>query len=258
MSYTPTSSGLYYLEARAYGSQVGDYVLNASVTSTGTGGGGTGASAFNITVNYTGIATYQTYFTQAAARWAQVITGDLPDVNSSRGLIDDLLIDASVSPIDGVGGILGQAGATAIRSGAGGLPYMGRMQFDDADIASMVANGTFGSVVLHEMGHILGISGSIWRQFGLVTTANPYAYLGANALAAYDSLVAGTPTSVPVETGGGAGTAGSHWSEAVFDKELMTGYAESSPPMPLSIITIGALADLGYQVNYAAADPYAI
>jgi hypothetical protein len=44
----------------------------------------------------------------------------------------------------------------------------------------------------------------------------------------------------------------------VFDRELMTGYAESAAPMPLSIITVGALADLGYPVNYAAADAFAL
>jgi hypothetical protein len=38
----------------------------------------------------------------------------------------------------------------------------------------------------------------------------------------------------------------------------MTGYAEASPPMPLSIITVGALADLGYLVNYSAADPFSL
>jgi hypothetical protein len=36
----------------------------------------------------------------------------------------------------------------------------------------------------------------------------------------------------------------------------MTGWAENAPPMPLSVVTVGALADLGYAVNYAAADPF--
>ena len=40
----------------------------------------------------------------------------------------------------------------------------------------------------------------------------------------------------------------------MFGNELMTGYL--SPTMPLSRITVGALQDLGYSVNYAKADPY--
>ena len=132
------------------------------------------------------------------------------------------------------------------------------MRFDVADIAQMVSSGTFGSVVLHEMGHVLGLTGYFWQQRGLVSSANPSFYTGANAVAAYDSLTSATPSSVPLETNGGAGTAGSHWLESLFDKELMTGFAESAPPMPLSIITVGALADLGYQVNYAAADAFTL
>src|SRR5262245_11564710 len=63
--------------------------------------------------------------------------------------------------------------------------------------------------------------------------------------------------STPLETTGGSGTAFVHWSEAVFDNELMTGFAESpGVSMPLSIVTIGGLQDLGYTVDYSAADPY--
>ena len=48
-----------------------------------------------------------------------------------------------------------------------------------------------------------------------------------------------------------------HWSEFVFDNELMTGFVEpSGVSMPLSIVTIGSLHDLGYTVNYNASDAY--
>jgi len=261
ITYTAAATGTYYLEARGYGSQTGEYSVSATAaTATGGGGTGTGTSGFSITIHYTaGNSAYRSYFEAAAARWAEVIIGDLPDVSTSAGLVDDLAIDASVVPIDGVSGILGQAGFTALRgSAAGGLPYQGKMEFDQADVANMVANGTFGSVVLHEMGHVLGLSDWMWQSMGLVSSGNIYQYTGANAVLAYDSLTPASPYTVPLETTGGEGTAAAHWSEAVFDKELMTGYAESSPPMPLSVITVGALADLGYVVNYAAADPYVL
>src|SRR5216683_6366448 len=76
-----------------------------------------GSTTFDITVNYSGDPTYQSYFTAAAQRWQQVITADLPDVDSATyGHIDDLLISASVTSIDGPGGILGQAGPDLFRS----------------------------------------------------------------------------------------------------------------------------------------------
>ncbi len=74
------------------------------------------------------------------------------------------------------------------------------MQFNSADMAQMAANGTLTTVILHEMGHVLGI-GTIWNSLGL---ASGFSYTGAHALAEYRTLT-GNPsaTSVPLETGGG-------------------------------------------------------
>jgi hypothetical protein len=72
--------------------------------------------------------------------------------------------------------------------------------------------------------------------------------------------VGGTVTcanSVPLEAGGGAGTAESHWRESSFDTEIMTGFIDPSPN-PLSVMTIGQFADLGYTVNNADSDSYTI
>ena len=43
----------------------------------------------------------------------------------------------------------------------------------------------------------------------------------------------------------------------MFQTELMTGFA-SAGHMPLSRLTLGALADLGYRVNLDLADPYTL
>ena len=256
LSYTPSGTGTFFLEVRDHGSGTGDYTLTSTAAPV-PGGGGGGGSGFSITVAYTGDPSFQPYFDAAALRWAEVIVGDLPDVSTASGVVDDLMINASIVAIDGRGGILGQAGATAVRS-VGGLPYEGIMRFDSADVTSMIQAGTFESVVLHEMGHVLGLSSYFWVRSGAVSRSNPFVYVGEHAVAAYDALLPGVQTHVPLEAMGGAGTAGSHWSESVFDKELMTGYAEASPPMPLSVVTIGALRDLGYDVNYAAADPFVL
>ena len=82
-------------------------------------------------------------------------------------------------------------------------------------------------------------------------------YVGSHSLDAYRSLL-GDPTvmSIPLEKNGGSGTAGSHWAESVFGDELMTGYANTS--MPVSKMTIGAIQDLGYTVDYSKADFYTL
>lgn len=254
LTYTPTTSGTYYLDVGEFGNNaVGSYTLGA--TATGGGGGG----SFDVAINFSGDPTYQSYFDAAAARWEQVITGDLPDVAASAwGAIDDLLIEASVVTIDGAGGILGQATWDGQRSTAEGrLPYHGFMQFDSADVANMAAQGILDAVILHEMGHVLGLSAALWNQFGLVIGTTQY--VGANALAEYRALAGNNALGfVPLEDAGGPGTAGQHWDEETFNNELMTGFAEFAPPMPLSRLTVGSLADMGYAVNFAAADAYTL
>ena len=55
----------------------------------------------------------------------------------------------------------------------------------------------------------------------------------------------------------GAGTIDSHWRESVFNNELMTGFLNPGVNS-LSAITTASMGDLGYLVNYAASDAYAV
>jgi hypothetical protein len=65
-----------------------------------------------------------------------------------------------------------------------------------------------------------------------------------------------TGAKVPVENTAVAGSADSHWRESVYDAELMTPFSEGGNPMPLSVVTIAGLRDIGYGVNYSAAEPH--
>jgi len=213
---------------------------------------------FNIEFAFSGLSSaQQAIFEQAALKWESIIVGDLPNATYNGVVVDDLLIGASSVAIDGVGGVLGQAGPDRLRSGSS-LPYHGVMEFDSADMNNMIANGTFLGVILHEMGHVLGI-GTIWSSRGLVAGAGTSSsrYIGAGAVAEYNAIFGVTGTSIPLETGGGSGTRDSHWRESLFDTELMTGYVEAGGvAMPISRITVASLADIGYTVNIANADPY--
>src|SRR4030095_407923 len=75
------------------------------------------AAPFTITVVFTGGLTtaQKNAFKNAADRWSKVIVGDLPDVLINGQVIDDVLIEASGTAIDGIGNILGQAGPTHLR-----------------------------------------------------------------------------------------------------------------------------------------------
>lgn len=213
-------------------------------------------------------------FTLAEAYWESAIvrgTADFPIVPRPACLpaespdlppvIDDVIIDVGIVPIDGVGSILGQAGPTCYSTG-NELPLTGIMEFDTADVAGLLADGSFDEVILHEMGHVLGI-GTLWdlTPYGGVRkvlngagTSNPV-YTGVRGVAEYSTL--GVAGNVPVENSGGSGTVDSHWRETTFGNELMTGYLNAGAN-PVSRLTVASLADLGYQVDIGAAQAYSL
>lgn len=198
-------------------------------------------------------ATQEAVFAAAAERWSQIITADLPNVKINGELIDDVVIDAAGLRIDGPAGILGRAGPTYLRPGSL-LPARGVMEFDTGDLERMEKDGSLEDVIVHEMGHVLGM-GTLWEQMGLLEgagTANPR-FTGTNAMSEFAALAGlDEPTPVPVENRGGAGTREGHWRESVFANELMTGFLNIGPN-PISRVTIAALQDMGYQVNLDAA-----
>ena len=221
-------------------------------------------SPFQIEIRFLGGLTLQQQnaFKKAADRWTHVIVGDLPAVQVDGELIDDVLILAQGVAIDGPGRILGQAGPTHLRPAAAGasayIPAKGIMSFDTADLKAMQQQGTLNDVITHEMGHVLGF-GTIWTPKKLLkgsATTNP-TFSGKNAMSEYKGLrhLAGRATQVPVENMGGPGTRDSHWRESVFGNELMSGYIGAAGN-PLSRLTVASLWDLGYVVNFDAAEPY--
>ena len=224
-------------------------------------------------------------FARAEVRWEQIITGDLPDgsIDVPAGTcgsgtpalneaVDDVLILAAFHSVDGTGNVLAQAGPCLFRDAngdsryqVGELPGVGVMQFDADDLDFLVQNDLLGAVVLHEMGHVLGL-GSLWSDMGLLADpslppqngSDPH-FIGTAAVAAFEAA-GGTDylgARVPVENRGGPGTADVHWRESVMGHELMTGFIDLGPN-PLSAISAASLADQGYEVDQANADPYSL
>ena len=242
-------------------------------------------STFNIEVRYslgsTPSAAMTAAFDSAKARWQRVIFGDEANVSNvminattcgnaglpnSTETIDDLLIFAILVPIDGQGGILGSAGPCGIRT-SDSTALVGLMRFDTADLGLMETQGILEDVILHEMGHVLGL-GTLWGLKGKLVgggTLDPH-FNGVFANQKFDDIGGIDYTgggTVPVENcqagvppSCGAGTRDGHWREFDFTNELMTGYIDI--PAPMSVVTAAHYQDMGYQINLGESDAFVL
>jgi hypothetical protein len=205
--------------------------------------------------------------------------------------VDDVIIYLEFVPIDGPDGTVGSAGPCLTRSGTA-LSLVGGMRFDTDDLEALEALGLMDDIILHEMMHVLGF-GIFWD--GSCGGSLPFDYLeepsdpsncdydetmtdthftGANAITQFNAIGGTNYTGgaiVPVENDNQppepifqTGSLDGHWRESVFDEEIMTPAANCdvvTPPCgdlanPLSVVTIGSFEDLGYTVDYGAADTY--
>lgn len=218
---------------------------------------------FNITLSYLLPPTPRQVevFEAAAARWERIIIKDEPSFSGTlpsafegfpplvdEGTVDDIIIEVALAPIDGPGGILGQAGPQFVRTDDF-LTLSGVMFFDVADLDFLEELDLFEEVIVHEMGHVLGV-GTLWNvaPFGFDRTLrggsddNPY-FLGRKANVFWNAE--GGTLELPIEGDFGPGTRFGHWDEAALDNELMTGFLNLGEN-PLSRITAGSMKDLGY------------
>jgi hypothetical protein len=237
----------------------------------------------------------QAAFDLAEATWESIIRNELPNVNFAGSPIaedtcitgqptindevDDLRIYVEFAPDDGPGGTLASAGPCIIRTAGTSTTIVGIMSFDSDDFGNLSAT-SLNRVILHEMAHVLGF-GTLWNRNGqLINPSCPDTdtppdgagncsasdppgpdtrFTGPLASGAYRALGGVANANVPVENAqGGPGTRDGHWRESIFGLELMTGFLTSNVTNPLSLLTVAALDDSGFTVDYSSVDNYSI
>ena len=224
---------------------------------------------FNISLKYLVPVTdrQKEVFEAAAARWEAIIIKDESSIPQARvinnvlvgaipsaffgfpalnldGAVDDVVIEVVLIPIDGPGKILGSAGPRFVRT-SNRLTISGVMQFDVDDLDFLEGLDLFEEVIVHEMGHVLGV-GTLWnsgtKRLRQGPASNPY-FTGKMANTFWNAE--GGEFELPIENMGGPGTAGGHWRESLLRNELMTGFLNLGEN-PISRITAGSMKDLGY------------
>jgi hypothetical protein len=288
---TTDATGFANAPAWTLGRRGGPQALEAEYDVLTAGFTATIQTQFNVIVRFAGTAPVgdiAAAFVAAEQRIEAVIVGDVPDLQvqalSGTGafdltqcsvpgitgtvqeLVDDVLIYAIVTTIDGPNGVLGSAGPCLVRNN-GGPPILGMMRFDVEDLNALATNGRLNDVVVHEMMHVVGM-GTRWGARGILADSGLATVRVTGPLAAQACVDVGggavCPGSVPAENcidvpnnrPCGAGTQNSHWKESTFLTEIMTGYANTVNQM--SRMTVQGLADLGYSVNLLTSDPYTV
>ena len=213
-------------------------------------------------------AEHKIVFEEAANRIEGFITGDLTDWTVNGEVIDDVKItvkyeDAADS--DGIGGSFGAVNVSQYRTDATALPVVSEIYLDEADVEDHLhPNGSLYGVVIKKMISSLGFSSTKFYSAGV---ASGTTYTGAKAVAKYNEATGSSVTQLPLEDdlGGITGppwVSASHWEEnetrggvVGFQSELMTGWL-GGKKNPLSAVSVGAMEDIGYEVNYDTADPW--
>ena len=259
---TPTTTGSYSFTVRSANSSRSDQKsLSVQIVADD-------VDRFNITrVDVSPVpANIEQHVVAAIARWENAIRGDLvkkeipslflsPVTCSGFGsipngtFIDDIIVMVNIESIDGPSKVLGQAAPCAIRDNV--LPLVGTLTLDSDDLPALAGTQKLTDVLFHEIGHILGL-GTLWEveHFKLVTgsgSSDPR-FTGSQAVAEWQALGGGG--SVPLEDD-------SHWRESNFGTEIMTAFVSPvGTPNLLSRVTLASMADLGFSVDYSAADSY--
>lgn len=232
-------------------------------------------STFTVSVRYVGETPslpQQQAFARAIAKWRTVIVARSGESRQTLGagscgrswmpaidsVITNVVIFANIGPIDGVGSVLGNANLCRLHDN--GLAAIGTMLFDSADLTNLESQGLLDAVILHEIGHVLGV-GTLWSASGFLQDAggSDPIFTGPQSLAQFLALGGASYTGrpVPVENSGGAGTRDSHWRESALRNELMTGFVNQGFN-PLSRLTVGSLRDLGYATSFVGADNFTV
>lgn len=262
--------GTYLVEVLSYRNQAANYTVSSNFTAAASDD-----QQFRIALTFAdslaGLnSAARDAINQAARFWEGVILNRTGITRSNT--LDIALTGENLVAQDGTAdtGTLALSGPTLTLDSANNLVITrGASTLNTRKIAEFNANPIYlRDIMIHELAHVFGF-GTIWEplefaysdgtrvragQTWIDRTSATYranSYAGA----AYgDLLGTGTATAVPIEP-----QVFFHWDERRFDIELMTPFAESpGVAMPMSSLTLGALRDLGWSVNFGAIQPYAL
>lgn len=249
------TAGTYYLQVNSYNSQTANYTVSTDFTAAVSDN-----RQFTITPTYDASinATARTTIQKAINFWLAAIPST--SFNTAQNFTLNFNYDSTItSPTLATGGY----NNTGIAANGKTLPTAGEIKLGTEYLNALnTASGYSPDVLIHEIAHTLGIVGllnnSSSNNTDLINEAAAMYSNNSYAAWVYGELK-GTfmPTSIPLTTGQGSGSDLSHWQEEVFGSEVMT-HVTRGAIASVSQLSLAALRDIGWNINYGAAQPYAL
>lgn len=276
--FYPVREGTYYILVHAF-SAFGDATLRVTTAEPP-------ADPFDLEVVMVdqGTASQNAVIAQVAQRYESMIglgefdgTLIVPADACAPGMpaltskaIDDVSIYVMIGALDGADNAVAMSGTCVLRTGDNGnwvgMPALGTIVLDEADIAQLESDGVLEAVVTREMARALGFGPFTWTAHGFLQNASlpeePDAdtHMNAALVVAAFNAAGGQGymgAKVPLENGAMSGISDVHWRESVFGDEVMTPHV-TGDTRPLSRITLEALYEVGYELDVMLADPFTL
>ncbi|GBF90040.1 hypothetical protein Rsub_02748 [Raphidocelis subcapitata] len=209
----------------------------------------------------------------AARRWEDALNVQMPPGSLPNGLpVTGAVLVYYQSVTTLAKGTYGVTELLDPRRGLGGgkrtVPLSGTITFNRDKLGSgSPSDAAWGAIVLHELGHFLGVGiTALWEERGCIPSKcgatlsfggggpeTTYYYKCAAARAQYRGL--GCGKALRIESNRGSGQDCVHFAEKDLPNELMTPVVGTGV---LSRVTLGAVEDIWGRgsINYGVADPW--